>query len=88
MVESERIDWHCNAQRLSIEQRLALFGDVLAALAHAHSHLVIHRNIKLNNIFVTLSARAEATLAGQCGREALAGFAHPEWLGSVLVALD
>jgi len=53
LVEGERIDWHCNAQRLSIEQRLALFGDVLAALAHAHSHLVIHRDIKPNNIFVT-----------------------------------
>jgi eukaryotic-like serine/threonine-protein kinase len=52
LVEGERIDQHCDAKRLTVEQRLALFDDVLAAVAQAHSHLVIHRDIKPNNILV------------------------------------
>ena len=53
LVAGTRIDQHCNASRLDVDQRLKLFGDVLAAVAHAHSHLVIHRDIKPSNIFVT-----------------------------------
>jgi serine/threonine protein kinase/tetratricopeptide (TPR) repeat protein len=53
LVDGERIDRHCDALHLDVEQRLTLFGDVLAAVAHAHSHLVIHRDIKPNNILVT-----------------------------------
>ena len=53
LVAGKRIDQHCNALQLDVEQRLKLFDDVLAAVAHAHSHLVIHRDIKPNNIFVT-----------------------------------
>jgi eukaryotic-like serine/threonine-protein kinase len=52
LVEGERIDHYCDFRKLTIEQRLALFDDVLAAVAHAHSHLVIHRDIKPNNILV------------------------------------
>ena len=53
LVEGERIDRYCDGQRLDIEQRLALFDDVLSAVAQAHSHLVIHRDIKPNNILVS-----------------------------------
>jgi eukaryotic-like serine/threonine-protein kinase len=52
LVEGERIDQHCDARWLTVEQRLALFDDVLSAVAQAHSHLVIHRDIKPNNILV------------------------------------
>lgn len=53
LVPGERIDRYCDARRLDVDRRLRLFGDVLAAVAHAHSHLVIHRDIKPNNILVT-----------------------------------
>lgn len=52
LVEGERIDRYCDGRRLGVEQRLALFDDVLAAVAHAHSHLVIHRDLKPTNILV------------------------------------
>ena len=53
LVEGERIDRHCDERHLTVEQRLALFADVLGAVAHAHAHLVIHRDIKPTNILVT-----------------------------------
>jgi serine/threonine-protein kinase len=52
LIEGERIDRYCDTNRLPVEQRLALFADVVSAVSHAHSHLVIHRDIKPANILV------------------------------------
>ena len=52
-VEGEQIDRYCATRCLSVENRLALFNDVLAAVANAHSHLIVHRDIKSSNILVT-----------------------------------
>ena len=52
LVDGDRIDLYADAHRLNVEQRIALFAQVLAALTHAHSHLVIHRDIKPSNILV------------------------------------
>jgi eukaryotic-like serine/threonine-protein kinase len=52
-VEGEAIDAYCTAQKLTVEARVELFLGVLAAVAHAHSHLIVHRDIKPTNIFVT-----------------------------------
>jgi serine/threonine-protein kinase len=52
-VRGERIDQYCDQRSLSIEQRIQLFLDVLAAVAHAHSNLVVHRDLKPSNILVT-----------------------------------
>jgi eukaryotic-like serine/threonine-protein kinase len=52
LVEGLRIDRYCDEHRLTVDQRVALFIDVLSAVAHAHSHLVVHRDIKPTNILV------------------------------------
>ncbi len=52
-VEGEPIDAYCERLKLSIEDRIGLFLGVLAAVAHAHSHLIVHRDIKPANIYVT-----------------------------------
>jgi len=49
----ESIDAHCERMRLDITARIRLFLDVLAAVAHAHSRLVVHRDLKPPNILVT-----------------------------------
>ena len=52
LVAGQPIDQYCDERRLDVDRRLALFDDILAAVAHAHSHLVVHRDIKPNNILV------------------------------------
>ena len=52
LVEGVPIDRHCEALHLDLAQRLALFADVVAAVVHAHRHLVVHRDIKPANILV------------------------------------
>ena len=52
-VEGERLDEYCDRRRLPVEERLALFRQVCAAVAYAHQHLVIHRDLKPANIRVT-----------------------------------
>lgn len=58
-VRGERIDEYCNEHGLGIEQRIRLFLDVLAAVAHAHSNLVVHRDLKPSNILVTGEGEAK-----------------------------
>jgi tetratricopeptide (TPR) repeat protein/tRNA A-37 threonylcarbamoyl transferase component Bud32 len=52
-IEGEHIDRYCEARALSTQSRVRLFLDVLAAVAHAHTGLVIHRDIKPSNVLVT-----------------------------------
>lgn len=42
----------CDEQRLSVEERLALFAEVCAGVQHAHLRGVIHRDLKPSNILV------------------------------------
>lgn len=53
LVDGDRIDAYCQANSLSITERLRVFLRVCAAVEYAHQRLVIHRDIKPGNILVT-----------------------------------
>jgi tetratricopeptide (TPR) repeat protein len=52
-VDGVPIDHFCEKQRLSVPQRLALFMRVCEAVQFAHQNLVVHRDLKPDNILVT-----------------------------------
>jgi eukaryotic-like serine/threonine-protein kinase len=52
-VEGEPIDRFCSRYGLALRERLAIFQQVCAAVEYAHQHLVVHRDIKAENILVT-----------------------------------
>jgi len=51
-VDGTPIDDFCDARTLGIDARIRLFVDVLAAVSHAHEQLVVHRDLKPDNILV------------------------------------
>lgn len=53
LLDGRPIDAYCDDERLSIEERICLFLDVLAAVCHAHANLVVHRDVKPSNVLVT-----------------------------------
>ncbi|MGH9753705.1 MAG: protein kinase domain-containing protein [Blastocatellia bacterium] len=52
-VEGRTISNHCEANRLSINEKLKLFRQVCAAAQIAHRNMVAHRDLKPSNILVT-----------------------------------
>jgi eukaryotic-like serine/threonine-protein kinase len=52
-VDGVPITEYCAARSLGLEARLRVFKQVLAAVAHAHRHLVVHRDLKPANVLVT-----------------------------------
>lgn len=52
-VQGEPITQYCARRGLDLRQRLALFLQACDALTHAHSRLIVHRDIKPGNLFVT-----------------------------------
>ncbi|MEO8451084.1 MAG: serine/threonine-protein kinase [Gemmatimonadota bacterium] len=52
-IEGDRIDEHADRRRLDPRARIALFLDVLKAVAAAHANLVVHRDLKPSNVMVT-----------------------------------
>ena len=51
-VEGWPIDKYCDLHKLSVDDRLRLFGEVCDAVQYAHEKLVIHRDLKPTNILV------------------------------------
>ena len=52
-VDGVAIDVYCDANSLTIPERLKLFLAVCGAVQHAHEQRVIHRDLKPSNILVT-----------------------------------
>jgi len=58
-VNGQPILKYCHQNKLTIDQRLALFIQVAQAIAYAHQNLVVHRDIKPENILVTDSGEVK-----------------------------
>ncbi|HEX6644665.1 MAG TPA: protein kinase [Gemmatimonadales bacterium] len=52
-IAGERLDRWCSERKLSEQEKLVLFLDVLSTVAHAHANGIIHRDLKPSNILVT-----------------------------------
>ena len=52
-IDGQRIDAYCDSNKLTIRERLELFGKVCSVVSYAHGKDVIHRDIKPSNILVT-----------------------------------
>ena len=51
-VDGQPLDVYCDEKRLTVRQRLTLMLPVFSAVAYAHQHLVVHRDLKPGNILV------------------------------------
>lgn len=52
-VKGSPITQYCDSNKLSIDDRLKLFGSVCEAIQHAHQKGIIHRDIKPSNVLVS-----------------------------------
>ena len=52
-IDGEPITQWCDRRRSTVAERLALFGQVCAAVRAAHQKLIVHRDLKPGNILVT-----------------------------------
>jgi eukaryotic-like serine/threonine-protein kinase len=55
LISGTKITEYCDQQRLTVCDRLKLFGQVCHAIQHAHQKGIIHRDIKPSNILVATS---------------------------------
>ena len=52
-VDGRPIDRYCDDRKSPVDERIRLFLDVQAAVAHAHANLIVHRDLKPSNVLVT-----------------------------------
>ncbi|MBN8730776.1 MAG: serine/threonine protein kinase [Acidobacteria bacterium] len=52
-IDGTPIDQYCRARALSLDDRLRLFRKICSAVHYAHQNLIVHRDIKPDNVMVT-----------------------------------
>ncbi len=52
-VDGKRIDDYCVAHQLGIQEKLRLFLSVCGAVQYAHQNMVVHRDLKPDNVLVS-----------------------------------
>ncbi len=55
LIEGIPIDQYCDEHQLSIRHRIEIFRQACSAVQYAHQNLVVHRDIKPQNLLVTNS---------------------------------
>jgi len=60
LVSGEPLTEYCERNQLPLPARLRLFQQVCAAIQYAHQRLIVHRDIKSGNIFVTAEGQVKA----------------------------
>ena len=58
-IDGRHIDRYCDEERLSVDDRIRLFLDVQAAVAHAHANLIVHRDLKPSNVLVSAAGQVK-----------------------------
>src|SRR5499427_6973845 len=58
-IEGRQIDRFCDEERLGVDDRIRLFLDVQAAVAHAHANLIVHRDLKPSNVLVAANGQVK-----------------------------
>jgi tetratricopeptide (TPR) repeat protein/predicted Ser/Thr protein kinase len=58
-VDGRPVDRYCDEERLDITSRVRLFLQICDAVASAHRSLVVHRDLKPNNVFVDAAGQVK-----------------------------
>ena len=83
-VDGVPVTTYCDRERLSIDERVKIFMKIASAVQHAHENLVVHRDIKPDNVLVTpkgdpklldfgIAKLVNPDLRGESGRVTQAG---------------